>query len=222
MTAAATSAIPVLDTSETFTPLVMALNINSMPGEPVIMFTDSAGAFYLSRETLAELRIRAGGVKVTTIEGAPYVQLEQLSGVNARVDNASQKIELSVPAELFETTTVSFQQDDPGVMTPARPGFLFNYELLGQYGAGPATLNGAFELGIFSGASFVQTTATASWAGGGPAATRLASSRTVEDRVRMRSLSAGDSIPSGGFGGLRLRSAGFRWGGHRGGMRAGK
>src|SRR3546814_16152708 len=118
MTAAATSAIPVLDTSETFTPLVMALNINSMPGEPVIMFTDYAGAFYLSRETLADLRIRAGGVKVTTIEGAPYVQRDQLSGVNARVDNDRQKIEHSVPAEHFETETVTFQQNKHGDITP--------------------------------------------------------------------------------------------------------
>src|SRR3546814_14036830 len=89
--------------------------------------------------------------------------------------------------------SVSFQQDDPGVMTPARPGFLFNYELLGQYGAGPATLNGAFELGIFSGASFVQTTATASWAGGGLEATRRDSRWTVDDRDRMRPLSGADN-----------------------------
>src|SRR3546814_11884201 len=122
MTAAATSAIPVLDTSETFTPLVMALNINSMPGEPVIMFTDSAGAFYLSSETLAELRIRAGGVKVTTIEGAPYVQLAKLSGVHARVDHASKKTQPSVPAERFQTPQTPIQQDDPGVMTPDQIG----------------------------------------------------------------------------------------------------
>src|SRR3546814_21072750 len=97
-------------------------------------------------------------------------------------------------------------------MTPARPGFRFNDELLGQYGAGPATLNGAFERGIFSGASFVQTTATASWAGGGLEATRLDSSWTVDDRDRMRSLSVGDSIPRGGIGGFALRYGGLRFG----------
>src|SRR3546814_19782881 len=97
-------------------------------------------------------------------------------------------------------------------MTPARPGFRFNYELLGQYGAGPATLNGAIELGIFSGASFVQTTATASWAGGGLEATRLDSRWTVDDRDRMRSLSVGDRLTRGGVGGLPPRSGGMRFG----------
>src|SRR3546814_6682631 len=58
----------------------------------------------------------------------------------------------------------------------------------------------------------VQTTATASWAGGCLEATRLDSSWTVDDRDRMRSLSVGDSITRGGIGGLPLRYGGIRFG----------
>lgn len=210
--AAASTAIPALDVQETFSPSVLALSVNGVSGEPVIMFTDSTGDFYVPCEALAARRIRTGGMQTTVIDGSPHLRVGQAGRIGARLDPATQRLELMVPAELFETTTVSFQPARVRPMTPAKPGFLFNYELLGQYGAGEVALNGAFELGAFAGTSFAQTTATVNWADAGITITRLDSRWTFDDAEDMRSLRIGDAISRGGIGGLPLRFGGVQFG----------
>jgi outer membrane usher protein len=192
-------------------PSLLELEVNGRgSGEPVLVHR-AGGDFYLPAAAFRGLRIRFDGAEVVTVEGAPHVRLGSLTGVTAMMDEAAQRLRLSVPAGLFEGSSVDFGQDALGPMTPSATGVFLNYELLASAGGGTNALNGAFELGIFTGASFGQTTAIADLSGSRARAVRLDSSWTFDDPARMQSLRIGDAISRGGVGGAPLRFGGIQF-----------
>lgn len=192
------------------TALVLEVAVNGTgSGAPVIVWRDASGDLHLPLATLRRHRIRTDGIARTTIEGEEHIGIASLTGARAALDGPTQRLSLSVPAALFEASRIEFAAEQ-GPMTPGGRGFLLNYEVAAEVGDGAPAIGGLFELGIFSGASFAQTTAIARWSRSGLSAVRLDSNWTYDDPLRMRSIRIGDTISRGGVGGAPLRIGGIQ------------
>ncbi|MDB5699308.1 MAG: hypothetical protein JWN69_2112 [Alphaproteobacteria bacterium] len=193
------------------TPLVLLVSINGTPaGAPMIVQRDAQGRFHLPAAALAERRVETEGAPLEQIEDETYISQDGLGAIAAVYDETGQQLDLSLPAAKLDRTKLSYGSSDPGPMTPAGTGFLLNYDVIGEVVQNHASLNGGFELGFFSGASFVQTNAIASWSQRGARFRRLDSSWTADDPDGMRSLRVGDAISRGGVGGGPLHFGGIQ------------
>jgi outer membrane usher protein len=190
--------------------MILAVEINgTRAAEPVLV--RRAGADYLvPLDALRPFRLRVSAADATEVEGVAYVPLARL-GIAATLDEASQRLTLTAPAEAFERTSLRFGESAEVPMTRSATGAFLNYDIVGLIGD-DVSLSGGVEIGAFSGSGFGTTTVAAQWGGGEASAVRLDSSWTVDDVERLRSIRFGDSVARGGAGGLPVRFAGIQVG----------
>lgn len=210
--AAAAVAAVAAPSGET-TELVLALRVNGAAAGPAVLVErDPSGAFLLPAEALEAFHIRVERLETVVRDGRRWIRLVPGGAVQADYDSAAQRLDLLLPPSLFRETRLAATAPAALPMTPARPGFFFNYDLEAVAGNGGApAASGAFEIGVFTGPLLAEGTAIAQASGSGARAVRLDTRLTWDDPDGMRSLRIGDTVTRGGVGGVPLRIGGVQF-----------
>lgn len=190
---------------------LLAISINGIDqGEPLWVLRDGGG-IYLPRPALAAWRLKPGAARTILFEGTSYVAIREVPGVVVEIDEVGQSLRLTVAPASFDGAQIQVADDSPGAMTRSGLGGFLNYELMGQMSDGRARVNGAFELGVFSGSGTGSTTFIGRLDDRAPKLVRLETNWTIDDPARMRSLRIGDSVSRGGVGAAPLRFGGVQF-----------
>ncbi|MGQ0799962.1 MAG: fimbria/pilus outer membrane usher protein [Pseudomarimonas sp.] len=141
-----------------------------------------------------------------------HIRLDALAGLEYQLDDSSGMLRLSATAQALQHNHVQAQQHDRALPQRAATGSFLNYDL--SLGLGRASsLGGSFELGLFGPLGYATTTFLAGDSVFGDAnLMRLESAWTRDDPDRLRTLTVGDAISSGGSFGVARRFAGVQWG----------
>lgn len=193
-------------------PSFLEISINGEPtGEAVLVIRDAAGGMFVPEPALRAWRLGSSGGRAIEWDGQRYIALADLAGLTADLDEETQTLSLTAVPELFEASTLRFEEGT-APMTPSGWGGFLNYEFLGQYADGETILNTVAELGAFNGFGVGLASFIGGWSSEKFDFTRLETNWTVDDPRRMRSLRLGDSISRGGVGGAPLRFGGVQFG----------
>lgn len=169
-----------------------------------IFYQRPCGALLSSVGTLKSLRIRVEGRPTVGIDGEQWVNLNAYPGLNYTLDLPQQRVLFEGEPEVFYTTIVDFQAEEPDVAPTASPGIALNY------GAGVAARpdDGREQYSAFlNAAAFARPGVLVSnwvWghADGQTNTLRLQTTAIRDMPERIAALRLGDvRTPSGGFGG---------------------
>lgn len=193
-------------------PSFLEVHLNGEPaGEAILVLRDATGAMFVPEQALRAWRLTFSSGGTIEWDDQRYVALANFAGLTADIDEGTQTLRLTAGPDLFESSTVRFE-DPAAAMTPSGWGGFLNYELLGQYADGETIFNTAAELGVFNSFGVGLTSFIGGWSSEKFEHKRLETSWTVDDPKRMRSLRLGDSISRGGIGGSPLRFGGVQLG----------
>ncbi|MBV8687948.1 MAG: fimbrial biogenesis outer membrane usher protein [Alphaproteobacteria bacterium] len=193
------------------TEMVVELRVNGAAAGPAVVERDSAGAFYVPAAPLEALQVGTERLEAADRDGRRWIRLAPGGAVRTDYDPAAQRLDLVLPPSAFRATRLTALAPAIPPMTPARPGFSFNYDLEATAGNGAApAATGAFDLGLFAGPLLAQGNAIARVAGTGARLVRLDTHLTWDVPDDMLSLRVGDTITRGGVGGGPLRIGGLQ------------
>lgn len=191
---------------------LLAVSVNGEPaGEPVALLRGADGKLYVSADQLASWRLKRGAGPILTQGGIRYHLLSAIPGLRIELDEASQELKLTSPPEALEMTRLAYAQVEPTDQLTGGKGGFFNYDATLQLADGETSLGGTMEAGVFSRLGVGLSSFVSQWSGKAFALTRLATSWTIDDPAKMRSLRLGDSISRGGVGGVPLHFGGIQF-----------
>lgn len=95
--------------------------------------------------------LRGMGFALADHDGADEIALDALSGVQARYDNANQRIDIEAPLSLLSlaTTRLNIRGVVVAPVTATAPGLLLNYDLYASHDSGSSGLTASGELRAF-------------------------------------------------------------------------
>ncbi|WP_162248697.1 fimbria/pilus outer membrane usher protein [Variovorax sp. Root473] len=146
-------------------------------------------------------------------EGSDYYDLRALPGAQVRLDEGTQSLELTVPAEAFASGTVQANASDRPPLSPSAFGAFLNYDLALQHDREGTRASGYFDAAAsgewgLAGTSFV----VGQSAFGGRGATRLDSYFRRDDPARLTRLTVGDSVTQAAAWSTPFRFGGVQFG----------
>lgn len=190
---------------------LMAVTLNTVDqGEPIWLLRDAQGAVFVPLSVFAAWRLKPGPARRLPFQDATYVAIDEVPGVTAQIDEATQSLHLTVDPASFDGNRIAIANKDARRMTPSGTGGFLNYDVVSEIDDGQVAVSGAFEVGAFTHGGTGSTTFIGRMDAGGQQVTRLETSWTIDDPQRMRSMRIGDSITRGGIGSAPLRFAGFQ------------
>jgi outer membrane usher protein len=183
--------------------------------ETVLALRAKDGTLYLLKSDLQRWGLKIPAEVSMEYQGQRFVPLAKLAGVSATVDTAKQALNIDAVPDAFSGERERLQEQPWPMPTRSSLGGFFNYNLLGQTGAGAQDLSGLFEAGVFGpygvltnssalNLSNVATT-TASFV-------RLDTTWFLDNPAEMTSLRLGDSITRTGEWGRPVRFGGIQYG----------
>ncbi len=210
--AAAGAAAPAATDGDELRETVMSVTVNTQPhSEMLVMLRDAAGALWIDSDDLEELRLLRPPVAARDYQGRHYLPLAAIGGIEIAVDEPTQSVALSVPAEQFTLTHTQSPARAAPPLTEASPGAFLNYQLSAQRVAGQ-DLTGAFgELGAFAAQGVLTNTGVLRSLAGHADAVRLDSTYTADFPGRIERLTVGDAVSDGSVWGSAVRFAGIGW-----------
>lgn len=141
-----------------------------------------------------------------------HISLEALTGIHYQIDDSSGVLRLNATAQALQHNQLHSRTGDRPLPQTAATGSFLNYDLSAGFGQ-ETTLGGLFELGVFGPAGYATSGfLVGNSAFGDSSIVRLDSAWTRNDPDRMRTLTLGDAISSGGSFGRARRFAGVQWG----------
>lgn len=181
----------------------------------MILLRDSEGALWLAEDDLVALRLRLPERSATgrfrTYHGRRYYPLTAIPGVSASVEDSTQRLLVTAPAEAFSPTHMSGRSPTPPAITPAVPGAFLNYQLSGERLEGHSDGGSYAELGLFAAPGVLTNTAVARFGEGGQPFTRLDTTFTRDFPDSLQTLNVGDAVSDPGSFGNAVRFGGVKF-----------
>ena len=183
--------------------------------ETVPALRDKDGALYLPESDLQRWGLKIPPGVSIQYDGQRFVPLAKLAGVSAKVDLAKQALYIEAAPDAFTGEREPLKEAPWPMPTRSTLGGFFNYNLLGQTGAGEQDLSGLFEAGVFgpygvltnSSAMNLSSASTTT-----PSLVRLDTTWFLDNPAKMTSLRLGDSITRTGEWGRPVRFGGIQYG----------
>lgn len=146
-------------------------------------------------------------------EGTDYYDLRTLPGAQLRLDESTQSLELSVPAEAFASGTVQANASDRPPLSPSAFGAFLNYDLALQHDREGTRASGYFDAAASGEWGLVGTSFVAGQSAfDGRGATRLDSYFRRDDPARLTRLTVGDSVTQAAAWSTPFRFGGVQFG----------
>lgn len=103
------------------TPELFEVTLNGqLLNEPVTVLRDSAGLYYVSRATLAELRVGApSGAPVRYLD-EDYYPLSAIGGARLNISAGEQAMAIDLPPESFERSALNLNRAGSNARDPGR------------------------------------------------------------------------------------------------------
>lgn len=190
--------------------VLLAVSLNGDSDDRTFLFARRGDGFLVPTDALTALRIRQPGIPPVTIEGQAFVPLSSLPGVTARFDAESQRMLFTVPAEGFESTSISVSGRPPAPSESSFGAFV-NYDLSLQHDHS-LSASGYLETGLSDDWGLITNTMLLGQSSGSKSATRLDTYFLHDDPDHMTRLVIGDTVTDARDWSRQLRFGGVRFG----------
>ena len=190
------------------TVLGVAINGHELRGDTIVTVRD--GRTLIPLDDMKRWRLRISG-DVVRIDGQVFAPLSGVPGLSFRIDKPSQQLQLTIPVESFEASTISGEPPHLPPSEAARTAFL-NYDLSLQHG-GRSTIGQAFvAVGASDALGLIQSSFVASSQPVGHKLIRLETYAIHDDPSGPTRLSIGDSFTHIASWQQPVRFGGVKWG----------
>jgi len=170
-----------------------------------------SGRLAVPVEELRRWRLRIDRDRILTFQGMPFYPLDAVPGAEFAFDRADLRMELRVPAEVFEPYALGPTEPPRPVPRTGFGGFL-DYDFLYTFGGGlDERLDGLTELGLFGDLGVLLTSLRFDDLLEGAGVTRLETSFLRDMPEERKSLRLGDSLTGGGSLARPVRFAGIQY-----------
>lgn len=191
--------------------LLLAVRLNGVPlPDDEHIGVLGSGRLAASTGTLQRWNLRPPSTAPVAYLDESYYPLDDIPGLDYRVDEATQELQLEIPTSAFLSNSFNAAgrlQRNPAVS----PGGFFNYDLLTQRSPNDQFSSGLIEAGAFN--RHGVGTGTFLWKNRGMPHdfTRLETSWTHDDADSMSRIQLGDGISRAGAWGRAIRFGGLQW-----------
>ena len=199
--------------SEAFSESIVEVTVNGEHlASPLVVRRDADGTLLVQADDLKALRIKTPPRGAMTVNGQLYYRIGSEIGANVSFDDATQSVDVNLPAQAFVPTTARYASADAPHEADTQPGAFLNYDISAQRVAGEASAGSFIEAGVFGSKGVVTASAVARIGPYQPGGVRLDTAWTRDFADRMETLRIGDSISSSGSWGRSARFAGIQYG----------
>lgn len=129
-------------------PLVVDATLNGEARGSVLLLEDPRGLL-LGAEEIRAWRLLSPSIADQQFQGRAFFRLERLGIEVVAFDRTALRVDLRAAPAAFEASALPVAEQEYRA-TPAALGGFFNYDLLGTRDVQRASLNGAFEFGLFA------------------------------------------------------------------------
>jgi outer membrane usher protein len=198
---------------EAFAESVLEVTVNGEHlASPLVVRRDADGTLLLRADDLKALRIKTPVRGAMTVNGQLYYRVGSEIGANVSFDEATQSVDVNLPAQAFVATTTRYASADAPRKADVQPGAFVNYDASAQRVDGETSAGSFVEVGIFGSKGVVTASAVARTGPDNSEGVRLDTAWTRDFPDRMETLRIGDSISSSGSWGRSARFAGVQYG----------
>lgn len=170
------------------------------------------GTLLVRAEDLGVLRLQAPSQAAVLVGGESYYRIGPEIGAQVHLDEATQSIDLVLPAHAFVASRSQFAGRGTAPRPMVSTGAFLNYDVSADHVAGATSAGGIFELGAFGTQGVVTGTMIARDSDGSRDAIRLDTTWTRDFPDRLSTLRVGDVISSSGAWGRSVRFGGIQFG----------
>ena len=196
-----------------FSESVLEVTINGERlASPLVVRRDADGTLLVRAEDLKALRIKTPANGALTVNGQRYYRIGKDIGANVSFDEATQSVDVNLPAQAFAATSARYASADAPRKADVQPGAFVNYDVSAERVSGESSAGSFVEVGIFGSKGVLTASAVARTGPGESGGVRLDTVWTRDFPDRMETLRIGDSISSSGSWGRSARFAGIQFG----------
>lgn len=169
------------------------------------------GRFLVPPQCLTAARVNVPSASALNFAGSVFFPLDGIPGVRYAFDEGQQALNIKVPAQEFQLSRIDMQHHHTYPPSRPSPGFVLNHDLdvLGFEGRVQAT--GAFEAVAFGFGGVLTNSVLARDLTSARSVRRLNTQFMRELPDRMRVLTVGDALSSGGGWTRQLHFGGVQW-----------
>ncbi len=207
---AARTAEPVAAEAETA--VVLGVTINDSGDDLSAFFLRRPDGLWARGEDLDAWRILRPAAPPVEVDGHAYVPLSALKGLEARIDEATQSVRLTVPIDMFTPQTFSGNAANVPKLSPTIPSAFLNYDIAAETSSNATSARGFFEAGASNRLGLAATTFTVGRTFGGTAVTRLDSYLLRDNPASATRLVIGDAITASSAWSRPIRFGGVKFG----------
>jgi outer membrane usher protein len=132
------------------TELLLAIRLNGKPLSDAQPVWRDGPRYFVTASVFEQGRLVLPAAAPTRVAGMDYYPLDAIAGVQVRLDEPSQTLEIEVPAQAFLATDFDGQGNRIVRPEPVRPGLFLNHEFRSFSGTGDIKVSGLVEGGFFS------------------------------------------------------------------------
>jgi outer membrane usher protein len=191
---------------------LLGVAINGLDQSANAMFLMKSGILYIGAEDLRAWRVRRPAAGGTTYDGAAYFPVTVLGGATVSIDQQTQTARFTLPAELFESTSISAHHSD--IAEPTGGGFsaFVNYDFALQRDSTGIGLGGVLESGMSNDWGLLFNSAADTSSPSKQRTVRLDTYYLRDDPQGLTRLIVGDSITRGADWSRPARFGGVQFG----------
>jgi outer membrane usher protein len=198
---------------DAFSESILAVTVNGEHLDaPLVVRRDADGTLLLRAEDLKALRIRTPARGAMTVNGQLYYRVGSEIGANVSFDDATQSVDVNLPAQAFLPTSARYASPDAPHKADVQPGAFMNYDVSAERVDGATSAGSFIEVGVFGSKGVLTASAVARTGPDQSGGVRLDTAWTRDFPDRMETLRVGDSISSAGSWGRSARFAGIQYG----------
>ena len=201
-------------TLEAFAETVIDLRVNDQAvATTLIVRRDSDGTLLLRAADVASLRLRTPARGAVMVNGERYYRMGAENAAVAIFDEATQSVQLTLPAKAFLANHLRAPSADVPRITSSEPGGFINYDVSVEQARQGRQAGGLFELGAVGGHGVaIGTLVARQEAAGDPSLVRLDTTWTLDFPDRIATLRVGDAISTPASWGRAVRFGGMQYG----------
>ena len=198
---------------DAFSESVLEVTVNGEHlASPLVVRRDADGTLLVRAEDLKALRIKTPAHGSMTVNGQLYYRVGMDIGANVSFDEATQSVDVNLPAQAFVPTSARYASADAPHRADVQPGAFVNYDVSAERVSGETSAGTFVEVGIFGSRGVVTASAVGRTGPDRSDGVRLDTAWTRDFPDRMETLRIGDSISSAGSWGRSARFAGIQYG----------
>lgn len=191
---------------------LLAVELNGARSDEPILFVRAAdGSLYAPAAVFAGWRLRAPRHGAIRRDGETWFPLAGIRGLRFDYSEADQSVVIEAPVAAFDRQTASLSEREEGPMNRPATGLFLNYDLVAERSRGDTSVNGAFDLGLFTRRGVGQATFIASAGRGPERIVRLETSWTIDRPRNATTIRVGDTLSAAGPGTSPVRIAGVQF-----------